>query len=407
MSSNGVTLKRRSHSSKRESGLMRVLTTTTSQIDTEGLNIDQRIAFMEVLIRVFNGYIKKNPEINKAIKSLKGTSTGRSIKKLKQNGGGWLNEFDGEADEAQDRIKALQKQMADTPDAINDPVKITLIRDLRLLIKELKRWRKFYTVVEMCSMPLLSPYFTRALLAIVIHIFSFTMSLPAMGAATGWNYFLVVLSKASEPMRKMIGNIQGALVNPAGSSNPRFAQPGLCPSGTRYDPSLGCTSSTVGEGYTDFVPEGPEYTWSFNVAELGESITSSISSTLTTTVANPMHRYISLAFCALMLWRIHILAKEEERKFHQRLDTLRAVIRDTTLKVAKAETATHQARITSEAQVMSSGLALIGARGSEADAQAAIAAFFRNPAVAALQLKGAQAPHSAQENQKALKNQNQ
>ena len=76
---------------------------------------------------------------------------------------------------------------------------------------------------------------------------------------------------------------------------------------------------------------------------------------------------------------IENLAKKEEEAFHQRLDRLRSVVRDSTQKIAQAEGGVQQARLTAHAQVVSSALKLVGDRGSDSELREAISRVFSGP----------------------------
>jgi len=301
------------------------------------LSDEARMAGIKVFAEMFKRFVQQNPLVKKGLKQL----MGRSHTRRSQKGGGFLDgEFSEEIRDTEGRIKRLRDQLAADPNNLVNPQKEFLIRDYREYIKEMKKWRQFHNYIYMLSVPLLAPQFARMLMAAIIHIIAFSASTVPMAGATTFNLFVAFMGHLFSPLNKLTETIFRGVGNRELSSEEPDDNTGLCRTGFRPDPSLGCVRI--------FTPQAAakEPGWTLDVATVGTTVIDAITFNLTQTLAEPLHGIATVAVASAMLWRLHQLAQYEENLFREKLERMKAAQRESVRAMSTLEQTARTAHTT-------------------------------------------------------------
>ena len=317
--------------------------------DLGNLSSEQRVKLIKGMYDMFKLFVKQNKVLQPLVKDL--APSRRLTRSSSQRGGG---EHDDLIDNAKNEISELQRQLENSPDNPANPQKRMLIVDYSIYIRELKRWRHFTNVIYGLAIPFLSPRFARMFMAAVIHLVSFSLATPAMAGAGAWNIFVAFLGHAFEPLNGVIAGVQTRLANPTGAPIAEMPDSGACPPGSRSDPTLGCIS-----GLQIQPAQAEGSTWSFDVTGIGKNIISDLTANLQTNFAQPLLGVVTVVFAAAMCWRLHVVIKEEDRLYAEKLEKMRDKLRESTRAIAELE---HKnvASIRTTAATMGQSYAFLG-----------------------------------------------
>lgn len=318
--------------------------------DLGNLSSEQRVKLIKGMYDMFKLFVKQNKVLQPLVKDL--APSRRLTRSSSQRGGG--SEHDDLIDNAKNEISELQRQLENSPDSPANPQKRMLIVDYNIYIRELKRWRHFTNVIYGLAIPFLSPRFARMFMAAVIHLVSFSLATPAMAGAGAWNIFVAFLGHAFEPLNGVIAGVQTRLANPTGAPIAEMPDSGACPPGSRSDPTLGCIS-----GLQMQPAQAEGSTWSFDVTGIGKNIISDLTANLQTNFAQPLLGVVTVVFAAAMCWRLHVVIKEEDRLYAEKLEKMRDKLRESTRAIAELE---HKnvASIRATAATMGQSYAFLG-----------------------------------------------